>query len=82
MDSLVISAIVLMALGFIVTIGARFIVEKFNLNKNMNCDFESELSEEELEDYKFRKAVVSCKMLGMLIALPGIIIILIVFRNR
>jgi hypothetical protein len=60
--------------------GAKFIVAKFNLNKDVKCEFEHQMSEEELEQYKVNKAVVNLKMLGMLVALPGLILIIVAFK--
>ncbi|HHV98232.1 MAG TPA: hypothetical protein GXX36_01440 [Clostridiaceae bacterium] len=59
---------------------SRWLVSKYRLDNNIKCDFENVFSEEELKEYKFNKAVVNLKMLGMLIALPGIALILIAFR--
>ena len=75
----IISIIFLIA-GFLVVYSARFIVRRFGLDRNAKCDFANEMSEEELQEYKFNKTVVNVKMLGMLIALPGIVLLLIAFR--
>ncbi|GAE88896.1 hypothetical protein [Acetivibrio straminisolvens] len=66
--------------GFATVFAAKAIVEKFNLKEKAKCDFENEITEEELEKYKFDKAVLSVKMTGMLIALPGLILLLIIYR--
>lgn len=60
--------------GFLVVFAARTLVKKFNLNEKTKCEFESEMSEEELADYKVNKAVVNVKMMGMLIAIPGFVL--------
>lgn len=66
--------------GFGVVFAARRIVEKYNLDKNVRSEYGDEMDEEELKQYKYNKAVVNLKMLGMLIALPGLILIMIAFR--
>lgn len=80
MQFLKIVSVVLMVAGFSIACTARFIVSKFGLDTNAACNFEHEMSEEELKKYKFDKTVVNFKMLGMLIALPGIILFLVAFR--
>lgn len=66
--------------GVLMVFASRWLVSKYRLDNNIKCDFENVFSEEELKEYKFNKAVVNLKMLGMLIALPGIALILIAFR--
>ncbi|WP_036941917.1 hypothetical protein [Pseudobacteroides cellulosolvens] len=81
MNYIDIVAIFFIAMGAITTFGAKAIVKKLELNNRMTCDFENEMSEEELEEYLFNKAVVRCKMLGMIIALPGFIMFLAISRG-
>jgi len=66
--------------GVLLVFASRWLVRKYRLDNNVKCDFESEISEEDLKEYKYNKAVVNLKMLGMLIALPGFALILIAFR--
>lgn len=66
--------------GVILVFASRLLVERYNLDRNIKCDFENEISEQELKEYKYNKAVVNLKMMGMLIALPGIALTLIAFR--
>lgn len=61
-------------------IAAKSLVSRFNLDRNTKCDFEHEMNEEELKQYCFNKTVVNLKMLGMLIALPGIILLVVAFK--
>jgi len=70
-------AFLFIAAGGITVYGSKFIVRKFDLKWKMTCDFENEMSDEELEDYLFNKAVLRCKLLGMVIALPGFIMFLV-----
>lgn len=79
--------LILRILAFVFTIPGVFMVfasnwavEKFNLVDKTQVEFEHEMNEEELRQYKFSKAVVNFKMLGMLVALPGFILIIIGFR--
>lgn len=59
---------------------APFIVRKYNLAERVSCEYESSMSEEELLDYKNSKAVFNVKILGMLLALPGVILVIIAFK--
>lgn len=73
-------ALVFIAAGFSMVFAAGFIVKRYKLDKNAECEFEDEMTEQEIELYKFRKATVNFKMLGMLVALPGLILFIILFR--
>jgi len=73
-------AFVLILAGVFVVFGARWLVEKYNLDRDVKCDFEGEISEDELKQYKRNKAVVNLKMLGMLLALPGFILVILLFK--
>lgn len=66
--------------GALTVFGARWIVKRYSVDKNAKCNFEDEMDEEEVIKYKFDKALVNIKMIGMLMALPGIIIILIIYK--
>ena len=71
---------IFIAAGAITVFGAGSIVSHFKLEEKASCDFENEMSEDELRLYKINKAVVNVKMLGMLLALPGLIFILVAFK--
>lgn len=66
--------------GVLMVYLSKWAVEKYSLDKKVTVDFENEFSEEELEEYKFSKASVNMKMFGLLLALPGIVLLLLVFR--
>lgn len=66
--------------GFGTVFVAKTIVKKFKVSEKVTCNFANEITEEELERYKFDKAVLSVKMTGMLIALPGLIMLLVIYR--
>lgn len=76
-------AFLFITIGFIMVMSAKWAVKKFkldnNANKSIDIDFSDEMSKEELEQYVYNKAVVNFKMLGMLVALPGIVMILIIY---
>ncbi len=67
-------------LGFAMVLLAGFIVDRFNLDRDVKCDFDHGMNQEELKQYKRNRAVLNFKMLGMLVALPGLILIIILFR--
>lgn len=73
-------AFVLVAIGAISVYGAKTVVNKFELDKKIKVEFENEMTEEEIANYKNQRAVLNIKIAGMLIALPGLIIVLVFFR--
>nr|WP_010251779.1 hypothetical protein [Acetivibrio cellulolyticus] len=74
-------ALIFMISGFASVYLAKYIVNKYNLKERAVCSFEADLTEEELEEYKYNKAIVNVKIFGALVALPGVILILIVFSK-
>jgi hypothetical protein len=70
----------LLIVGIVISYGAKFLVKKYRLDLNTKCDFESELSEVELAEYKSNKAIVNIKLVGLLIILPGIILVYYTFK--
>ncbi len=79
MKPIEILSLVLMAIGFITVYMAKTIVRKYDLAKKQTCEHETEMTAEEVEEYKFTKAVFNIKILGFLVATPGIAL-LIIFR--
>ncbi|HHW48677.1 MAG TPA: hypothetical protein GXX14_08700 [Clostridiaceae bacterium] len=73
-------AFALLAAGALTVFGARWLVSKYNLDRNMKVEHEYEMSGEEIEQYKYNKAVINVKMLGMIILLPGLILLLVLFK--
>lgn len=73
-------AVVLLLAGFGTVLEAKTLVRKFKMDQNAKANFEHEMSDEELAQYKLTKATVNVKMIGMLIALPGIILTLLTFK--
>ena len=80
MQILRIFSVLFIVAGFIMVLAAKWIVSKYGLDKNTACDFEFEMSEEELRQYKYNKAVANFKILGMAVALPGFILFFVAFR--
>lgn len=66
--------LILMVPGIVVVYLAKIIVDKYRLNEKAVCNFEGELTEEELEKYKLNKAILNTKMMGMAVLLPGLIL--------
>jgi len=56
---------------------AKMIVNKRRLYEKITCNFEDELTEEELTEYKNNKAILTVKTMGMMLLLPGLILIII-----
>jgi|BioPla2DNA2_1021312.scaffolds.fasta_scaffold20056_2 uncharacterized membrane protein YjjB (DUF3815 family) len=69
--------VILMVPGFLAVYLAKYIVEKYRLNEKVVCDFEGELTEEELAMYKLNKAILNIKMTGMIIMLPGLFLFIV-----
>jgi hypothetical protein len=66
--------------GFFTVFLAKMIVAKYNLEAKQKANFDHDMNDEELAQYKLNKALVSVKMLGMLIALPGLAILIIAYK--
>lgn len=77
MKPIEILAIVIMAAGFVMVIAAKGIVNKYQLAKKQTCEHAEEMSEEEVEDYKYNKAVLSFKMKGLVVTIPGLILFIL-----
>lgn len=75
-----IAAAVILAIGFGTVISAKNIVSKMKLKDRVKAKFENDMDDEELDRYKFYKALVNVKLVGMIIALPGFILALIAFK--
>lgn len=73
-------ALLFIIAGAVVTFGARKIMEMYKLDEKVKISYENELSEEELDKYKSQHVVVKIKMIGMFICLPGIILVLLLFK--
>lgn len=66
--------------GFGTVFAAKSLVKRFGMDEKVKCDFENEMTEDELKQYKFNRASVNLKMLGMLVSIPGLVLILIAFK--
>jgi len=73
-------ALLFLIVGAVVTFGAKAIVEKYQLDKDVKINFDNELTEEEILKYKNQQAVVKFKTIGMFICLPGVVLVLLLFK--
>ncbi|MDF2985199.1 MAG: hypothetical protein K0R50_709 [Eubacterium sp.] len=80
MDIREILSLIIMAVGFITVYSAKFLVKKFRLYERQKCDNASEMSEEEIQTYKYNKAVFNIKITGLVISIPGLILFIVSFR--
>lgn len=69
-------AFVLLFIGSIIVFAAKVIVKKLEMEKNVDCKFADQISDEELSMYKLNKAIVKVKLIGMLVTLPGILLVM------
>lgn len=80
MKPLEILSLVIMAAGFAMVFASRAIVKKYDLAKKQKCQHADEMSVEEVEEYQYNKAVVSFKMMGLVVSIPGLILFILLFR--
>ena len=80
MLALKIMAGLILIAGFFIALAARSLVTRFNLDKRIKIENESEFGEKDAAEYRYIKAVALVKMSGMLIALPGLILTLFAFK--
>lgn len=67
-------------LGFSMVYTAKYIVRKFDLIKYFDVPDSLDFNDDDMKKYKLDKAVVSVKVFGFVLALPGILIILLTFK--
>lgn len=72
-------AFVFLVPGAGLVFASREIVKRLELDKKQKCDFAHEMGEEELAQYKISKAIINLKVIGMLVAIPGVVLVLIAF---
>ena len=58
---------------------SKAIVRKYDLAKKQTCEHADEMSEEEVEQYKFNKAMINFKMMGLAVTIPGLILFVLFF---
>ena len=73
-------SILFFAIAALLVYSAGLIVKRFKLDEKVECGFEHSMDEGELAEYKYRKALVRVKMIGMVLAIPAIIMIFLVFK--
>lgn len=71
---------ILIAIGAVIVFGARYFVKKYDLDINTKIDVDTQMDEEQQQHYKNDKAVVNLKMIGMVAALPGFVLIILAFK--
>lgn len=72
-----IAALVIIAIGFAMVIAAKSLVRRYDLADKQSCEYSDEMSEEEVESYKFNKASLRIKMMGLIITIPGLILLIL-----
>lgn len=80
MTGLKIVAFVLMAIGAFINYGGKLIVSRMGLAEKMEVKEAQEFSGEELEKYKYTKALVRVKVVGLIVLLVGVMIVFGVYR--
>ena len=80
MKPLEILSLVIMAAGFAMVYASKAIVKKYNLAQKQSCVHADEMSAEEVEEYKYNKAVVNFKMMGLVVSIPGLVLFILCFR--
>lgn len=78
--ALKILAFVLIIIGAAISYGARFIVDRLNLSLRVNVADAEAFDAEGLEKFKRMKAMSIVKLIGLVILLPGVILVFITFR--
>ncbi len=71
---------VFLVAGFGLVFVAGSLVKKYRLDEKVVCNFEDELSEDEVSKYKFNKASVNLKMMGLMISVPGLILLYLTYK--
>ena len=70
----------LILVGAFLVFAAGWIVKRFHMDRDIKIGFEHGMDEDELNNYRFTRAVVNFKMIGMLVMLPGFILVYILFK--
>ena len=73
-------AFILIILGALINYGAKLIVKRTRLVDKINVDEAMNLPTNDLEGYRLTKATVRIKLLGLMLMLPGVILVFIAFR--
>jgi multisubunit Na+/H+ antiporter MnhG subunit len=73
-------AFILVILGAIVSYGAGFIVDRLKLSQRVKVADAEMFDAEGLEKYKRMKAMSIVKLMGLVVLLPGVILVFIAYR--
>lgn len=66
--------ILMVIVGIFLHYGAKFIVKRFDLAKKQEVEISDEMTNDEVEQYKFNKAVMRVKVVSLCVLLPGILL--------
>lgn len=80
MEILKIIGYVLVVIGAVINYGSSLVVNRFGVKNRVSVKEAEELSGEDLENYKMTKAKVRVKIIGVLVMLPGVIMLFIAYR--
>ena len=80
LDVYIIASFIMIIAGAFTVFFAGWIVKKYDLKKSIQTEFEQQLEEDELEEFKYNKAIVKVKIIGMLIATPGFVILFLILK--
>lgn len=80
MTALKIIAFAFLIIGALINYGAKLIVRRMDLVEKIDANEANELTGEEFERYKLTKAIVRVKIIGFLIMLPGVFLLVYIFR--
>ncbi len=73
-------AFILIIVGAFINYGAKLIVKRLDLAQKVKVEEAAELAGDELEAYKLTKAIARVKVVGLLIMLPGVLLIFVAYR--
>ncbi len=66
--------------GFYLVFAAKKLVKKYHFDERVKGPVPEGMNEEDIKQYKFQRALVNLKLLGMLILLPGVVLVYFAFR--
>lgn len=81
MELMEILSLVILAVGFGTVYAAKTIVKRFRLQEKQKCENASEMTEEEVETYKYNKAIFNVKITGLVVSIPGLVLFILSFRQ-
>lgn len=73
-------AFIFLAAGFGMVFGSKQITVKYQMDKKVKIDFDHGMSEDEEAQYRLIRASVNVKMMGLILAIPGLVFIVLGFK--